>query len=223
MLLNTDARSWLRVMPEGFADLIVTDPPYRTISGGNRESGNQPYGRPSGMLSKNDGRVFKHNDAPVETWMPLLYRALSSPGHCYVMTNLLNLWQFRDVAVASGFRVHNLLIWAKNTCTPNRWYMKDAEYILFLRKGSARSIYTPGAKMILRHDTARGRTHETEKPIDLMRDMIVASSLPGQTVLDPFMGTGATGVAAVAAGRRFMGCEIDPEYYHTAVDRIGAV
>lgn len=216
MLLNTDARPWLRAMPEGFADLIVTDPPYRAISGGKGGEG----GRPSGMLSKNDGRIFQHNDAPVETWMPLLYRALVSPGHCYVMTNLLNLWHFRDVAVQSGFKVHNLLIWAKNTCTPNRWYMKDAEYILFLRKGAARSIYTPGSKMIMRHDTERNRTHETEKPVSLMRDMIVASSRPGQIVLDPFMGTGATGVAATSEGRRFIGCEVDENYWRLASQRL---
>jgi len=216
MILNVDACQWLRAMPEGFADLIVTDPPYRTISGGNRESGNQRHGRPSGMLSKNDGRIFKHNDAPVETWMPLLYRALKSPGHCYVMTNLLNLWDFHRVAVECGFKVHNLLIWSKNTCTPNRWYMKDAEYILFLRKGPARSIYTPGAKTILRHDTMRGKTHETQKPVSLMRDLIVASSLPGDVVLDPFMGTGSTGVAALNEGREFIGCEIDAGYYEVA-------
>jgi len=219
-IICADARHVMRAMPACSVDLIVTDPPYRTISGGNRESGNQPYGRPSGMLSRNDGRIFEHNDAPVETWMPLLHRVLTSPGHCYVMTNLLNLWPFRDAALRVGFQVHNLLIWRKNTVTPNRWYMKNAEYILFLRKGPARSVYTPSAKMVLEHDNPRNKSHETEKPVGLMRDMILASSREGETVFDPFCGSGATGVAAVETGRQFLGIEIDPIYAERARGRV---
>jgi DNA modification methylase len=215
MILNCDALEYMRIMPPEWADVIITDPPYRTISGG--EGGAD--GRPSGMLTKNDGRIFEHNDVTPSEWMPLLYRSLKSPGHCYVMTNLVNLWDMQQLAVSSGFKVHNLLVWVKNTVNPNRWYMKNVEYILFLRKGPARAINTPSLKMTLHHDNLTGpnRDHPTMKPIGLMQDMILASSVPGDLVFDPFAGTGSTGVAALQSGRRFVGCEIDKEYHAQAV------
>lgn len=217
-LLRCDALGYMRAMPEAWADVIITDPPYRTISGGVGGVGE----RPSGMLTQNDGRIFKHNDVAPEDWMPLLYRALKSPGHCYVMTNLMNLWRMQEIAVSCGFMTHNLLIWVKNTVNPNRWYMKNVEYILFLRKGPARAIHTPSLKTTLYHDnlTGQNRDHPTMKPVGLMRDMVLASSLPGDLVFDPFMGTGSTGVAAVNEARRFTGCEVDDEYYRRATSRI---
>jgi DNA modification methylase len=74
-------------------------------------------------------------------------------------------------------------------------------------------------KMTLHHDNLTGpnRDHPTMKPIGLMQDMILASSVPGDLVFDPFAGTGSTGVAAIQSGRRFVGCEIDKEYHAQAV------
>ena len=222
-LLRDDARRVLRWLPPASVDLIVTDPPYRTISGGNTESGNQPYGRPTGMLAKNDGKIFEHNDTPISDYAADLFRVLRSPGHAYVFTNLLNLWTFQSVLTGAGFQVHNLLVWRKQNTVPNRWYMKNCEFVLFLRKGPARSIYTPSAQMVHDfHNPVGSKSHETEKPVDLMRFYIEASSQPGETVLDPFMGTGATGVAAAQTGRRFIGIEVNPKYFDVARGRIGS-
>lgn len=223
MILNCDAREILPLMPTESIDLIVTDPPYRTISGGNSvgKNGLGTYGRPTGMLAKNDGRVFEHNDTPIETYAEDIFRVLKSPGHAYVFTNLLNLWNFHSVLSSVGFRVHNLLVWRKNNTVPNRWYMKNAEYVLFVRKGPARAIYTPGSQTV--HDfknLSGSKSHETEKPVDLMRYYIEASSRPGDVVFDPFMGTGATGVAAISTGRRFIGMEIDRRYFEVAKGRM---
>lgn len=218
-LFNDDARRVLRWLPPASVDLIVTDPPYRTISGG--EGGTD--GRPSGMLAKNDGKIFEHNDTPISDYAADLFRVLRSPGHAYVFTNLLNLWTFQSVLTGAGFKVHNLLIWRKQNTVPNRWYMKNCEFVLFLRKGPARAIYTPSAQMVHDfHNPVGSKSHETEKPADLMRFYIEASSQPGDTVLDPFMGTGATGVAAHETGRQFIGVELDEAYFNVARGRIGA-
>jgi hypothetical protein len=64
--------------------------------------------------------------------------------------------------------------------------------------------------------------HPTQKPIALMKYLIEKLTQPGDTVLDPFMGSGTTGVACVQTGRRFLGCEIDPTYYAIAEKRIAA-
>ncbi len=213
-----DARPALAALPDNSIDCIVTDPPFRTISGGKGGA----HGRPTGMLKKNDGKIFKHNEIDVSEWAPELYRVLKSPGHCYVMTNLLNLWRFHDVLARVGFKVHNLLVWHKTNTVPNRWYMKNGEYCLFLRKGPARAIYTPSAQTVTRvsNITGSARHHPTEKPVALKRQWVEASTLPGQTVLDPFMGAGATGVACVETGRSFIGFEIDPQYYAAATGRL---
>ena len=63
--------------------------------------------------------------------------------------------------------------------------------------------------------------HGAEKPVELCRQMIRELTPAGGCVVDLFMGSGTTGVAAVTAGRRFIGCELDPGYYATAKERIG--
>ena len=62
--------------------------------------------------------------------------------------------------------------------------------------------------------------HDTEKPVDLMKVLVENSSNEGDVVLDPFMGIGSTGVAAVQLNRQFIGCEIDKKYYDIAEQRI---
>jgi DNA modification methylase len=64
------------------------------------------------------------------------------------------------------------------------------------------------------------RTHPNEKPVDLMRRLLKLHTNPGATILDPFCGSGTTGVAAVQLGRRFIGVEIDPGYAKIATERI---
>lgn len=69
-------------------------------------------------------------------------------------------------------------------------------------------------------DTKRTVKHPTAKPVDLMRWLVASYSNPGDLVLDPFMGSGTTGVACVGLGRRFIGMELDPAYHALAVQRI---
>ena len=75
-------------------------------------------------------------------------------------------------------------------------------------------------KPIWQYPCVRRKVHPTEKPLKLMERLITASSNPGDTVFDPCMGSGTTGAAAVALGRNFVGCEINPEYLSVAQERI---
>ena len=198
------------------ADLIITDPPYRVISGG--VSGPD---RPTGILKSNDSRIFQHNDIAFRDFLPQLYSVLRDPGHLYMMVNFFNLEEALAATRQAGFDIHNLLVWHKNNVTPNRWYMKNAEYVIFARKGKAVTIANPGSKTVHSFDSVVVRDHPTEKPVDLMRLYVENSSRPGDLVLDPFMGSGSTGVAAMVTGRRFWGVEIDPVYYGAACRRMG--
>lgn len=198
-------------------DLVVTDPPYRVISGGRPKI----KGQPSGILKKNDGKIFEHNDINPEEWISEVYRVLKQGTQCYIMVNSLNMENYLRICREAGFGLHNILAWFKNNCTPSRWYMKNAEYILFLRKGKAKTINNVGSKTVHEFDNIIGnKLHPTEKPIELMELYITNSSNTGDVVLDPFMGVGSTGLAALKNDRKFIGFEIDKKYYDIAEKRL---
>lgn len=215
-LFNGDCLDLLARMEEGCIDLLVTDPPYKTISGG--DSGN----RPKGMLSGNR-KLFKHqSDIEIHDWMPLVFKVLKEESHAYIFTNSLNLKEMLDESEKAGFQLHNILVWEKNNCTPSQFYMKNCEYVLFLRKGKAKWINNIGAsKTVHQFNNILGKkTHPCEKPVDLLKFYIENSSKEGDIVLDPFMGTGSCGEACVQTGRRFLGIEKDETYFNLAKERL---
>ena len=226
LLINDDAIKVMKAQHElGVkVDLIVTDPPFRCISGGRNDSlSAQKYNSPSGVLTKNDGKIFDYNDIEFEQWVPLAYSLLKDDSDFYCITNLLNLFKLKEVADSAGFKLHNLLVWEKpNSCTPNKWYMKNAEFILYFYKGKARIINDAGSKMVHQFKNPVGnKLHPTEKPVELMELYVRNSSNPGDVVLDPFMGVGTTGIACKRLQRDFIGIEIDKKYYDIAKERLG--
>jgi DNA modification methylase len=137
------------------------------------------------------------------------------------MVNGRNLKRLQVEAEKVGFLFQNLLVWDKGNVTPNRYYMNACEFILMCKKGKSRTINNPGTASILRYKNPVGKkSHSTEKPTDLMQVLIENSTSPGDIVLDPFMGTGSTGVACANTGRRFIGMELDKQYFDIAVKRI---
>jgi site-specific DNA-methyltransferase (adenine-specific) len=215
-LMQGDCLELMRDIPDGSVDMVLTDPPYKVISGGNLSAN-----RPMGMLSKNDGKIFKHNNIGFSDYLPELYRVMACRSHIYLMVNLVNLEDAMRCVREAGFKVHNLLIWNKNNATPNRWYMKNVEYVIFARKGKAKTIFNPSSKTCHAfRNVALGRLHPTQKPVELMQHYIENSSEVGETVLDPFMGSGTTGVACKNLGRKFIGIELDEEYFQIARDQI---
>lgn len=215
-LFNDDCLVVLKDIPESSIDLIVTDPPYKTTSRGS--SGGTGWILKEELNKK--GRVFKHNDIEFSEWLPELYRVLKESGHAYIMTNNKNLKDMLIEIENAGFNIFKTLIWAKNSPITNMYYMDSHEYIVFCRKGKAKRINNCGTKSVLNIDNPRNKVHPTEKPIELMEIFINNSSNEGEIVLDPFMGGGSTGIAAIRNGRKFIGVEIDEEYFKIAEKRI---
>ena len=214
-LLNGDCLELMKTIPDGSVDMVLTDPPYRTISGGNKANVSLAK-----SMGGNNGKVFKHNDISFSMWVPEVFRILKDNSHAYFMTNFMNLFALQKELTCSGFNIHNLLVWQKNTCTANRWYMKNAEYTLFARKGAAKTINNPSSKVVHSFNNPRDKRHPTEKPVELMEYYIKNSSTSFDTVFDPFMGSGTTGVAAVQMGRKFIGIEREPKYFDMTCKRI---
>ena len=210
-------------------DMIFTDPPYRVTSRGNA-------GNSGGMLQKKinkAGQVFEHNNIEIEVYLPKFYKVLKETGHCYIMTNHKNLTHFlkvidewKDPDTNEGFHFIKSLIWDKGNKIMGQFYMNQFEYILFLRKGAGKKINNCGTSDLISvpnkktKDETGKNIHDTEKPVDLCKILIENSSNPNEIVFDPFMGVGSCGIAAEQLGRKFIGIELDSNYYEIAKSRI---
>lgn len=220
--MHGDCLELMKDIPDGSIDLILTDPPYKIVSGGCTTKKNAT----SGILSRknNDvrkGTLFAENSISFSDWLPDVFRVLKDDSHCYIMINGRNLSNLQAECEKAGFKYQNLLVWNKGNVTPNKWYMNQCEFILMLRKGKAKPIRNMGTSTLLNIQNIIGRkVHPTEKPLELLELLINNSTDPGETVLDPFMGSGTTGVACVNTGRRFIGIELDKQYFDIAANRI---
>lgn len=167
------------------------------------------------------GKMFKHNDLDFSDWLPELYRVVKEKSHIYIMINGRNLSELEIKAKSVGFKFQNLLIWDKGNVTPNKWYMQGFECILMLRKSGAKNINNLGSSNILKVQNIIGKkVHPTEKPHQLLEILIANSSNENETILDPFMGSGTTGIACKNLNRNFIGIELDETYYNIAKERI---
>lgn len=212
-----DCLEVMKNIPSESVDCIVSDVPYKVISGGNKRE----KGKPSGILAKNDGKIFDCNDITPSQYMKDLYRILKEETHCYIFINFLNLQEMMEEAQKAGFKLHTLLIWKKNNKTPSRWYMKNQEYILFMRKGKAKPVKNGGVGHILEFNNIKGKKlHPCEKPVDLLELLIQNSTNENDIVFDPFMGSGSTGVACLNTNRKFIGIEIDEHYFNVSKNRL---
>lgn len=213
-----DALSLLDELDSNSVDLVFTDPPYKIITGGDSDGKNSK--RPKGILKGN--RELMACVPKFEDWLPKVYRVLKNGSHAYFMVNSTNLLKLGNELEKVGFKIHNFLIWKKNNCTPSQYYMKNCEYIIFCRKGSAKYINNIGdSKTVHEFNNILGnKCHPTEKPIDLLKFYIENSSKSNDIVLDPFMGSGSTGLACLELNRQFIGYEIEEEYFLTAQNRL---
>lgn len=216
-LILGDAMAIMPTLPK--SHLAVSDIPYALTTGGVSKSSKTMSGIFAAHNYANDGQLIMAT-VPFPDMMAAIHAALFVNADCYVMANDKNVHPLTDAALKAGFQFHNLLAWDKITPTANRWYMKNLEFTLYLWKGRARTINFPGSKQLIRGGIEKESGHPTEKPVHLMAEYIINSSQRGETVLDPFMGSGTTGVAAVQHGRKFVGVEIDPAYFALACERV---
>jgi len=193
----------------------------RIISDGTKCSNKWVKANDKDIISAvKDGKMFDHNDIEFSEWLPELYRVMKKGTHTYLMINGRNLKELQTEAEKVGFVFQNLLCWDKGNFTPNKYYMQGVEFILLLSKRPARNINNMGSVNLISIKNVKDKVHPTEKPVNLMWYLLDNSVSIGDTVLDPFMGSGTTGVASKYVGANFIGIEIDKYYYEIAKDRI---
>lgn len=212
----------IKTIPSDSIDCVVTDPPYRVTSRGNA-------GNSGGMFKKDinlKGKVFAENDVKIQDFASELFRVLKEQTHCYVMCNQINLQPYLNELVSVGFKITRVLVWDKGNKINSQWYMGQVEFIIFCRKGRAKRVNNCGISELIAIPNKKTKRkdgtnyHDTEKPVALMQLLVEQSTMGGDIVLDPFVGIGATAIACLKTGRRFIGFELDPTYYTVAVGRV---
>ena len=221
MLYKGDCLEEMKKIPSGKIDLVCTDPPYKKVAGGCTNKAVRLSGASQEDLSK--GKFFKENIVKFEEWIPECYRVLKEGTHCYIMSDDRNLKDILNTGEKTGFKLLNILTWKKTKHTPNRYYLKNSEFIVMFRKGKARNINHMGTYQVLEFPNVEKKTHPAEKPFDLIKCLVENSTNENDIVLDPFMGSGVCGDVCVKTGRKFVGIEKDENYFNIAKGRIEGV
>jgi len=217
-LLCGDCLELLRDVPDHSVDLVVTDPPYLITTAG-------------GGLNRDPGRKIWDNLKPLENG----FNTAVLDEVCRVMKKI-NIYIFcslKQVPILLDYFVKgkgcnfNIICWHKTDPTPacGNKYLSDTEYIMFFREKGVRvggNYHTKRTFYVTPSNRAESKKYEhpTVKPLNIVKNLILNSSAEGDIVLDPFMGTGTTCVAAASLGRRYFGIELDEIYYRIAQQRI---
>jgi DNA modification methylase len=210
-LYNADALDVLPHLPRA-ARVVVMDPPYS--SGGFQEAG-----KAQGSIGATQTASIESDTMSSEGYVHLIRRIVRSANAqaVYVFTDW-RMWGFtREAIELGGHRVRGMIVWNKGSGGMGaRWTMQH-ELIAWGARVTSKSEKGAHGNVIQASRT-RNALHPTEKPVNLM-STIIGTAEPGE-VLDPFMGSGTTGVAAIRHGRRFIGIELDPKHFATAVQRL---
>lgn len=217
-LFKDNCLNILRDLSDKSIDLVTTDPPYKLIQGGCTNHAVTLKGSSREDLAK--GQVFQNNIIKFSEWIPEIYRVLKEGTHCYIMCNDRNLQEVLNEGARAKFKLLNVLVWGKSKHSPNRYYLKNCEFIVMFRKGPAKNINEMGTKQLLQIPNVENKLHPSEKPVELMSILIRNSSNEGDLVLDPFMGSNPCGEACKKLNRNFIGVELEKQYYNIAVQRI---
>ncbi len=215
---KADAVDWLRGLPSGSVDLVITDPPYESLEK-HRAIGTTTRLSRSQSSSNDWFTVFPN--ARFGDLFAGLYRVMRKHAHLYLFCDAETMFMAKPAGEAAGFRFWKPLVWDKERIGMGYHYRARCEFILFFEKGKRR-LHDLGIADVLRAPRIVGG-YPTEKPVALASVLVAQSSDPGQTVIDPFVGSGAFGVAALTAGRRFCGVDTSDTAISLAQARLCAI
>jgi modification methylase len=236
----------MKAMPDACVDLIFADPPYNLQLGG--ELHRPDNSRVDGVDADWD-QIGNHDDYDLFScaWMEEASRILKPDGAIWVIGSYHNIFRLGTFLQDMGFWIRNDVIWRKSNPMPNfkgtRFTNAHETLIWATKTKDAKPTFNYAAMKAL-NDGVQMRSdwtfpicsggerlkaedgkkaHPTQKPEALLHRVLLATSNPGDIVLDPFFGTGTTGAAAKRLGRDFIGLEQDPAYAKLARERIDAI
>jgi DNA modification methylase len=205
-LILGDCIEEMKKIEDKSVDLVLTDPPY-------------------GVSFKKKGEPYMIGDHinPMPYLYPELYRVLKDDGAIFCFTSMSYLTEV-ILPFQTYFKLHNIIIWDKvNPIYPRSksHFRLQYEPILYGSKG-LHHLKNKKCGDIIQAKIPRGkiRVHPTQKPEEVLIKILQSCKDEKLTILDPCMGSGTTGVAAIKTKRNFIGIEISPQYFEIAKQRI---
>lgn len=210
---NCDCLEGMKAIPDGSVDIVVTDPPYGINYASARiKDKNKRLG---GILNDKE---------PFLDFIKQAMTKLKPTGAMFIFTRWDVQQSFIDEVKRNGGRVKNVLIWDKGTHSMGDLkaaYGGRYESIIFVAGAEFRFPGKRPQDIIEIPKVAPAKLrHPNEKPTALIEKLITDTTVPGDTVLDPFMGSGTTAVACIRTGRNYIGFELDEKYHAIAEQRI---
>lgn len=241
-----DSFKVLTKMKSECVDMIFADPPYFlsndgiTCKGGKMVSVNKgSWDKLESLRGKNIDEKHKFN----RKWIKLCKRVLKPNGSIWISGTLHNIYSIGMALEQEGFKIINNITWQKTNPPPNlacRCFTHSTETVLWAQKDEKKSRHFFNYKLMKEQNGGKQMKdvwtgsltkksekiegkHPTQKPEYLLERIILASTEEGQVVLDPFCGSGTTGVVATRNGRQFIGIDSHEEYLQITGRRLEKV
>ena len=244
-ILPGDCIEAMRTLPDASIDLVFADPPYNLQLGGDL---NRPDGSRVDAVTDHWDRFdsFATYDAFTREWLSECRRVLKPDGALWVIGSYHNIFRVGAMLQDLGFWLLNDIVWRKANPMPNfrgTRFTNAHETLLWASMGEKaryhfnyRAMKTLNDELQMRSDwllpicggperlkEGGSKAHPTQKPESLLYRVLLATTEPGDVVLDPFFGTGTTGAVAKRLGRAWIGCEREADYRRLAAQRIEAL
>lgn len=181
--------------------MIFADPPYFLSNGGISVQSGKQVSVNKGDWDKSQG--FEKDNDFNRQWLSLCREKLSDNGTIWVSGTFHNIFSVAQSMTELGYKILNCITWQKNNPPPNlscRYFTHSTEFILWAKK------------------SAKAK-HPTQKPLPLLARIILASTKENDWILDPFSGSGTTGIASTILGRRYLGLEQETEFLEMSKSR----
>jgi DNA modification methylase len=196
----------MRQMPANSVDFILTDPPYLVN-----------YRDRTGRSIQND-----IDDTWLKPAMAEVYRVLKQDRVAIIFYGWTKIDAFFEAWRNAGFQPVGHIVFRKSYRSKSRFLRYQHEQAFLLAKGRPPLPKQPLGD-VMEMPYSGNKLHPTQKPIPVLVPLLRSFTLPGETVLDPFAGSGSTCAAAALTGRKYIGVEMDDEYFQHSVDRLQRV
>lgn len=241
-----DSIEVLKSLPDNFADLVFADPPYNLQLGGDLTRPDNS--RVDGVDDEWDRfGSFEEYDRFTRDWLNEARRVLKPDGAIWVIGSYHNIFRVGSALQDLGYWLLNDVIWVKSNPMPNfrgTRFTNAHETLIWASKSKESrptfnysALKTANDDLQMRSDwllpictgnerlkgASGSKVHPTQKPEALLYRIMLATTNPGDIVVDPFFGSGTTGAVAKMLGRRFIGIDRDKDYIAAAAKRIAAV
>lgn len=227
----------LKKYPDGIFDMIFADPPYFLSNGGITCQAGKMVKVDKGKWDKSQGPEMNHEFNL--SWLSRCQKLLKPNGTIWVSGTHHVIHSVGFAMQQLGMKILNDITWEKPNPPPNlscRYFTHSTETIIWAAKNEKSKHFFNYEKMKELNAGKQMKSvwnisaptsaekifgkHPTQKPLELLNRIILASTKQNDFVFDPFAGSSTTGVACVMLGRRFVGCELENEFINLSIERL---